>query len=169
MAGTDIYYRKWVEFNLEDSTTQAQIAAKINEMAFVLKQNSITPAVTGYPSGTVVANAVTANGNSTVYDFGVNDGEDVREATLVRIVTTITTTPTVTIAIQGSRDGTNYSNLKYADSAAPFTFGSSNLVVTTASTAVKIIKAGQQYRYLRVTFSATLNVTSTIDFYPLGD
>lgn len=169
MAVTDIYYKKWVEFSLEDALTQKQIAPKINEMDWVLSRSGITPAVTGYPTGTVIADAVTTNSDSDVYDFGPGDGEDVRAAILVRLVTTITTTPTVTVALKGSRDGTTYTNLAYSDSSTPATFGSSNLTITTADTFVKIIKPGQKFRYLRVTFSATTNVTSTVDVFPLGD
>ena len=169
MALIDEFYKKWVEFNLEDATTRQHVAAKINEMLYVLSQNSVTPDLTGYPTGTVVADAVTADGDSDVYDFGAGNGEDVREAILVRIVTSAGTTPTVTVAIKGSRDGTNYSNLEYADSADPTSFSASDLTLTATGTAVKIIKPGQKYRYLRITLSATTGMTTTIDVYPLGD
>jgi hypothetical protein len=168
---TDSFKKKYTELLLMDTVSQAQLAAKVNEFANFLNSVGVTPALSGFAAGTVIANAVTTASTSTVFDFGNNGpgGEMVRQPTLVRFVTTIGATPTATYNIQGSVDNTNWSTLTFSDSATPATFISTTFALTAAATTVKIVKAGQQYRYLRVVLTAVTNVTSTIDVVPLGD
>jgi hypothetical protein len=172
MAVIDPYKKKYTEFELMDAATQLLNAAKIAEVNWVLTQNSITPALNGFPTGTILSTAQTGNADSTnVFDYG-NSGvasENVREAALVRLVTTIGLTPTCTYSIKGSEDGTNFTALSVADASTPTTFSASTFIVTTANTFVKLVKPGQRYRYLKVTYSLNTNVTNTVDVYPLGD
>jgi hypothetical protein len=105
--------------------------------------------------------AQTGNGASTnVADRGGATG-----ATLLKLTTTVGATPTVTVAIEGSADGTNFFNVPYATSAAPTTVVVANLVVTTAVTSYYIIQPNVPVRYLRLTYSANTNVTSTADVW----
>lgn len=168
MPTLDEAKRDYTKFMLKDAVTQAQIAPLINEVVYTLNAAGVTPSITGYPAGTTVSNAQTGNGSSTAYDFGYNGRENVRELVLVRITTAVGTTPTCTYAIQGSNDASTWSNLSYADMNTPTVFASSTFVLTTATTVVKLVAAGQEYRYLQVTYSANTNVTNTADVYPLN-
>jgi len=170
VANSDIYKEKYTEYMLTDATTQRELAAKIAEMTSVLDADSITPSVTGYATGVIIADAQTGDGDSTdTFDFGNNDRDSMREPTLVRIAATAGTTPTCTYAIQGSIDGTNFTALEIADVSDPTSFNTNTFDITITSTVVKIVKAGQRYRYLKVVFSANTAVTNTVDVYPLGD
>jgi hypothetical protein len=172
MAVIDPYTRTYTEYELMDAETQRFIEAKIAEVTWVLDQNSITPALDGFPTGTVLSDAQTGSADSTnTFDYG-NSGvasENVREAALVRIVTTIGLTPTCTYSIKGSMDNTTFTSLSVADSATPETFSASTFIITTEATTVKLVKPGQKYRYLKVVYSLNTNVTNTTDVYPLGD
>jgi len=112
-------------------------------------------------SGTVnLCNALTGNVSTTnVLDRGAVGGGPA----LLKIVTTIGATPTVTILIEGSADGTNFFPAAHADSATPATVIGATFVVTTATTLYKLIQANQPWRYLRATLSANTNVTVTMD------
>ena len=162
----------YTRFQLTDATVQAQNAALIAELTYRLLTAGVSsPTLAGFQVGSIISEAQTGTGNSEVFDFqnlGVG-GENVREPTLVRIVTTVGSTPTCTYQIQGSVDKSNWSNLLYADSSAPTSFSSSTFTLTSATTVVKVIKAAQKYRYVRVVYSSNTNVTNTVDIYPLGD
>lgn len=105
--------------------------------------------------------AQTGNGASTnVADRGFNLGP-----VLLKLTTTVGSTPTVTVAIEGSADGTNFFNVAYADSATPETVAVANLVITTATTSYKILRPNHPWQYLRLTYSANTNVTTTADVW----
>jgi hypothetical protein len=107
-----------------------------------------------------LSTAQTGNGASTnVVDRGIARG-----TALVKVTTTVGATPTCTYLIEGSADGTNFYAAAYADSATPATVVATTFVITTATTAYKIVQAGP-WRYLRVTFSANTNVTNTVDVW----
>ena len=108
-----------------------------------------------------LSTAQTGNGASTnIIDVGRADNH-----ALLKIVTTVGATPTVTIAIEGSADGTNFFNIPYSTQAAPTTVAVANVVITTATTNYYYLQAGYPWRYLRLTYSANTNVTSTADVY----
>ena len=162
----------YTRFQLADSTVRTQNAALTTELTYRLLTAGVSsPTLAGFQVGTVVSEAQTGTGNSEVFDFQNSGiaGENVREPTLVRIVTTVGSTPTCTYQIQGSVDKSNWSNLLYADSSAPTSFSSSTFTLTSATTVVKVIKAAQKYRYVRVVYSSNTNITNTVDIYPLGD
>lgn len=115
----------------------------------------------GGPDTASLSAAQTGNGASTnVADRGGATG-----AALLRLTTTVGATPTVTVAIEGSADGTNWFNVPYADSATPTTVAVANVVITTATTSYKIIQPSVPVRFLRLTYSANTNVTITADLW----
>lgn len=106
-----------------------------------------------------LSTAQTGTGVSTnVLDRGGNVGPG-----LLKITTTVGATPTVTVAIEGSADGTNFFNVAYATAAAPETVAVANVVITSATTNYYILRANHPWRYLRLTLSANTNVTLTAD------
>lgn len=106
-----------------------------------------------------LSTAQTGTGQSTnTLDRGGNVGPG-----LLKLTSAIGATPTVTVAIEGSPDGTNWFNIPYADSATPTTVAVANLTITTATTSWKILQANVPWRFLRLTLSANTNVTLTAD------
>lgn len=80
---------------------------------------------------------------------------------LVTIVTTIGATPTCTYLIEVSVDGVDWFAGAYADVATPTTTSVATFVITTATTARKILIADQPWRFARITYSSNTNVTNT--------
>jgi hypothetical protein len=87
---------------------------------------------------------------------------------LIQIVSTVGATPTVTVAIQGSADGTNWFAIGYADSATPGTVSVATFTITTATTVWKIIQPNVPAQFIRLLYSANTNVTLTADIYFFG-
>lgn len=107
----------------------------------------------------VLSTAQTTDGVTTnVLDRGESTG-----VATVTFVTTVGATPTVTVQIEGSPDGSAWSPLSTADSATPNTFSTATFTITTATTTVRIVNPASSARFIRCTLSATTNVTSTID------
>src|SRR5687768_4407329 len=104
-----------------------------------------------------LSTAQTGNGAST----NVADRGPVSSVALLKITTTVGATPSVTIAIEGSPDGTNWFAIPYADSATPTTVAVATFAITTATTVWKILQPNVPVRYVRLTYSANTNVTST--------
>lgn len=118
------------------------------------------------PDTVNLSNAQTGNGVSTnVANRGSSAG-----AALLKLTTTVGATPTVTIAIEGSADGTNFFNVAYALAATPETPAVANVVITTATTNYYILRPNHPWQYLRLTYSANTNVTTTADVwcFPAG-
>lgn len=114
-----------------------------------------------YPDTGNLSTAQTGNGASTnIIDRGGATGP-----ALLKIVTTIGATPTCTYLIEGSASGVDWYPVQYADSATPGTVVVTTFVITTATTALKIVQPTQPVRYLRVTYSANTNVTNTTDLF----
>lgn len=114
-----------------------------------------------YPAGGAanLSAAQTGNGQSTnVVDRGPSVGP-----ALLKITTTVGATPTITIAVEGSADGTNWYSIPYADSATPTTVSVATFAITTATTVYKIIQPNTPVRFIRLTYSANTNVTITAD------
>ena len=113
------------------------------------------------PNTVNLSTAQTGNGTSTnVVDRGSSPG-----AALLKLTTTVGATPTVTIAIEGSADGTNFFNVAYAVTATPETPAVAAVVITTATTNYYILRPNHPWRYLRLTYSANTNVTTTADVW----
>lgn len=111
----------------------------------------------------VLSAAQTGNGDSTNVLYRKYCGKG--PVGLV-ITTTVGATPTVTVAIQGSSDGTNYYNIPYALVATPSTFVITNLTITTAVSTTYLLQPDQSWMYLKVVRSANTNVTVTATVYP---
>src|SRR3972149_889680 len=85
---------------------------------------------------------------------------------LLRVVTTVGATPTVTVNIQGSRDGSNFYNATYALPATPTTYTVAAITITSATTNHYILVPQAPWRYLKLVYSANTNVTLTADAFP---
>jgi hypothetical protein len=83
--------------------------------------------------------------------------------TVVQVAAAAGATPTCTYAIEVSADGTNWVAATYADISTPTTDTTATFVITADVVARKIVKHAQQWRYVRVTYSANTNVTNTTD------
>lgn len=114
-----------------------------------------------HPNSANLSTGQTGNGASThVVDRGGSVGP-----ALLKIVTTVGATPTCTYAIEGSADGVDWFPVAYADAATPETMSVATFVITTATTVRKILRANHPWRYLRLSYSANTNVTTTADLW----
>jgi hypothetical protein len=108
-----------------------------------------------------LSTAQTGNGDSTNVAFrGLRD-----RGGAVVITSAIGATPTVTVNIQGSVDGTNFFNIPYALVATPTTFVLTALTITTAVTTTYLLQRELAWRFLKLVYSANTNVTLTADAY----
>lgn len=110
-----------------------------------------------FPNVAALSTTQTGSGQST----NIVDRGGSTNAALVTIVTTIGSTPTCTYAIEVSVDGSDWFPGAYADAATPGTTSVATFVITTATTARKIMISAQPWRFLRITYSANTNVTNT--------
>lgn len=85
---------------------------------------------------------------------------------LLRIVSTVGATPTVTVNIRGSMDGSNFYNVAYALPATPTTYTVAAITITSATTNHYILVPQHPWRYLKIVMSANTNVTLTADVFP---
>ncbi|HEY5987757.1 MAG TPA: hypothetical protein VIV12_15485 [Streptosporangiaceae bacterium] len=111
--------------------------------------------------------AQTGNGDSTNIAARLPSGVASWPAASLIITSAIGATPTVTVNIQGSADGTNWFNVPYYAGAfvvAP-TYILTAIVITTAVTTQYTLQAGVPWRYLKLVYSANTNVTLTAGAY----
>jgi hypothetical protein len=101
-----------------------------------------------------IAAGLTGNVNSTVARR-----DETRDGGGIVITSTIGATPTVTVNIQGSLDGTNWYNVPYALVATPATFVLTALTITTAVTTNYLLQPAQQWIFVRLALTANTNVT----------
>lgn len=115
--------------------------------------------------GVVLSSSQTGNGDST--NIALRSGGSVGsyEGGAVVITSAIGATPTVTVNIQGSMDGTNWYNVPYALTATPRTFVLTAITITTAVTTNYILQELVPYRYFKLAYSANTNVTLTATVY----
>lgn len=113
-----------------------------------------------FRDGVNLCTGQTTNGPTT----NVLDRNDQSGQCVITIVTTVGATPTCTYQVEGSPDNISWNPLSSADSATPTVFSTATFTITTATTTTRIINptAGSS-RFIRVTMSANLNVTNTID------
>ncbi len=110
-----------------------------------------------------LSNAQTGNGDSTNSALRANADQD-RSGAVV-ITSAVGATPTVTVNILGSVDGTNFYNIPYATQAAPETLAVAAIVITTAVTTTYVLRNGQPWLFLKLAYSANTNVTLTAQAY----
>jgi hypothetical protein len=105
--------------------------------------------------------AQTGNADSTnIADRGLN-----QRGGAVVITSTVGATPTVTVNLQGSVDGSAWFNVPYALVGTPRTFVLTALTITTAVTTTYLLQEGIHWRYLKLVMSANTNVTLTTTAY----
>ena len=114
---------------------------------------------------------ITAPGNLCTAQVGNGDSTntildvDAARPSAIRIVSAIGATPTVTVNIQGSIDGTVFFNIPYALVTAPSTFVLTALTITTAVTTFYLLQTNQAWNYVKLVLSANTNVTLTADVF----
>ena len=107
--------------------------------------------------------AVTGNGDSTnTADRGT---AAIGNPAALVITSAIGATPTVTLNIQGSVDGTNWYNVAYSLVATPATVAVAALTITTAVTVTYLLTVDQVWRYLKTVRTANTNLTLTETIY----
>lgn len=112
-------------------------------------------------SATTLGTAQTGNADTTnTLDRGLHRG-----SAAVVLTSTVGATPTVTVNIQGSVDGTNFYNVPYALVATPETLAVAAITVTTAVTTTYQLRPNHAWRYLKLVYSANTNVTLTATAY----
>lgn len=127
-----------------------------------LSARDATIAVAGGGS-VALSSGVTGNGDSTdIADRGL---AGIGEPAALVVTSTVGATPTVTLNIQGSVDGTNWFNVPYALVATPETLTVGAITITTAVTTTYLLRPGHAWRYLKTVRSANTNVTLTETAY----
>jgi hypothetical protein len=112
-------------------------------------------AIVAYPGQ--LQNAQTGNAERSGSDANLRE-------TVLRIVSTIGATPTVTIKILGSADNVTFWKVPYSVmSAAPGDWSTADITTTTAKTELYALMPLQSWTYLKVNMSANTNVTLTTD------
>jgi hypothetical protein len=118
-----------------------------------LKANTLCTAQTG--------NFTSAAAGSTSSSFGISGPG------AIVITSTIGGSPTVTVNIQGSVDGTNWFNIPYYAGAFVVTptYILTAITITTATTQQYLIQPGGHWEYVQIVTSANNNVTLTATAY----
>ncbi len=126
-------------------------------------ETAVISAVPLVSTGVNLSTAQTGNADSTnTMDRGYTLGGPV----LLRVVSTIGATPTVTVNIQGSMDGAAFFNIPYSLPATPDTWTVAALTITTAVTGHYFLRPATPWKYLKLVYSANTNVTLTVDAFP---
>ena len=115
-----------------------------------------------YPNSARLSAAQTGDGASTNI---VDRGAATERPALLTIVTTAGATPTCTYAVEGSADGSGWFPVAYAEPATPETPAVDTFDITSSTTTRVILRAGQPWRFLRLSYSANTNVTNTADVH----
>lgn len=114
-----------------------------------------------YPGSKNLQTAQTGNADST---NTLQRAYEVQRQLILRITSTIGATPTVTVNIRGSVDGTTFYNIPYSPLASdPNGYTVAALVITTATTAYYALMPGQSWNYIKLVMSLNTNVTLTSD------
>lgn len=113
---------------------------------------------------TNLSTAQTGNGASTNVVQRRSDHSMARSS-LVRITTTVGATPTCTYQVEGSPDGTNFYPLPTFDATGAASPTGATFVVTSATTTWRVVPVDLPWTFLRITYSANTNVTSTADIW----
>jgi hypothetical protein len=149
-------------------TTRSRVAA----LAALLLLGMVAP-----PAGAAVVQYTNTQRDGSYVNLGTAqtgnadttntlDRGTLRRAGLLTITSTIGATPTVTVNILGSADGTTFYNIPYCLAATPETLTVAAITITTATTGHYVLRAEHPWRFLKVNFSANTNVTLTTDVAP---
>ena len=111
--------------------------------------------------GHKLAASLTGSVDSTVV-VAEHPSVNVMGSKAVVVTTTVGSTPTVKIDIQGSVDNVTWFNIPYALPATPSTFVTTQITITTADTFVYLLSDPVQpnnYVFVRLHLTANTNVT----------
>jgi hypothetical protein len=118
-------------------------------------------AVIAYPGNLQTAQTGNASSTNTIQRSGSDYNQ---RAPVLRIVSTLGATPTVTVNIVGSADGVTFWNVPYSPmAAAPGDWTIAPLVITTAVTSLYALMPNQAWTFLKVVMTLNTNVTLTTD------
>lgn len=118
-------------------------------------------ATVAYPGNLQTAQTGNADSTNVIQRSG---GDANLRAPVLRIVSTVGATPTVTIKILGSADGVTFWKVPYSVmSAAPGDWSTADITTTTAKTELYALMPLQSWTFLKVNMSANTNVTLTTD------
>lgn len=112
----------------------------------------------------VLSSAQTGTGDSTNTAFRARSNAQAGPGAIV-ITSTVGATPTVTVNIQGSVDGTNFYNIPYCLVASPETLTVAAITITSAVTTTYLLRPNHAWRYVKLVYSANTNVTLTATAY----
>lgn len=113
---------------------------------------------------------INAPGNLCTSQTGTGDSQNVIADSgyaiprAIRITSTVGSTPTVTVNIQGSIDGVVWFNIPYALVGAPSTWVLTAITITTATTVNYLLQPNQAWHFAKLVLSANTNVTLTADY-----
>lgn len=135
-------------------------------LAFVLLAILTAPwtwaaTVTPYPvseTGVALQTAQTGNADST---NTLDRGYTLEGPVLLTIVSTIGATPTVTVNLLGSMNGSTFYNINYGLIATPTTKTQAAITITTATTNHYVLWNDSPWRYFKLVMSSNTNVTLT--------
>lgn len=120
-------------------------------------------ATLAYPGNLQTAQTGNADSTNTILRSTPGGEINLRQM-ILRIVSTIGATPTVTVNIRGSHDGTTFFNVPYSPlSAIAGEWTTAAITITTAATFLYALMPGQSWQYLKLVMSANTNVTLTSD------
>jgi hypothetical protein len=118
-------------------------------------------ATVAYPGNLQTAQTGNADSTNVISRPG---GEVNLRQMVLRIVSTIGATPTVTVNIKGSVDGSQWFNVPYSPmGAVAGDYTTAALVITTATTALYALMEGQPWIFLKLVMTLNTNVTLTSD------
>ena len=118
-------------------------------------------ATVAYPGNLQTAQTGNADSTNVIQRAG---GDANERPPVLRIVSTIGATPTVTVNIRGSGDGTTWWNVPYSSlAAAPGDWSTAAVVITTATTNLYMLMPNRSWTFLKLTMSLNTNVTLTSD------
>ena len=116
-------------------------------------------ATLAYPANLQTAQTGNADSTNTVQRW-----EETARQMVLRIVSTVGATPTVTVNIKGSIDGTTFYNIPYRTMAtAGGDYTTAALVITTAVTSHYLLMMGQSWNFIKLVMTLNTNVTLTSD------
>jgi hypothetical protein len=107
----------------------------------------------------------TGNADSTNVLQRVGSDANLRPP-ILRIVSTVGATPTVTVNVLGSGDGVTWWNVSYSPLAsAAGDWSRAALVITTAVTGLYVLMPARPWTFLKLVMSLNTNVTLTSDLF----
>ena len=116
-------------------------------------------ATLAYPANLQTAQTGNADSTNTIQRY-----QETERQMILRVVSTVGATPTVTFTILGSDDGTTFYNIPYVSlAAAGGAYTTAALTITTAVTSLYALMMGRSWKFIKTNMAANTNVTITTD------